>query len=194
MDSIVQFLTGEAGIFAAVVAALGLVAAVVALVRPFTEQRRKNAEEAGQLEIIGTHIGVLYEWSNTREMRFTISNAGNRPVILLALRVHVDSCSPSETVHQTRTAAPVDVYQHRVELSADRSTFDIRERTFGGQRGPLNFEKGETSAFMVKLVSRSTLVYKLRVEAEWYDIGKPQDIQETHTEYIDVDFPQCTPQ
>ncbi|WP_328403929.1 hypothetical protein OHS70_34060 [Streptomyces sp. NBC_00390] len=193
MNSIVEFFTAEAGVFAAVVAVIGLLGAIVALLRPYFESRRKSSEDVGRLEIAALHISDLAEWSTAREMRFTLSNAGNRQAILVSLRLCVESSSPSRTIHRTRTAAPVAVYQHRVELSPEGSSFDIRGRSFSDQIKPLNFEKGETMAFVVKLVSPASYVYHMRVEAAWYDVGEPQAIRQSYTEYVDIDFPQSAP-
>lgn len=193
MTSIVGFLTADAGVFAAVVAAIGLLAAVVALLRPSLEARRKKTEDTARLEIAALHLSGPAEWSTAHELRFTVSNAGSRPAVLVSLELFVESFEPSRTVHRTITAAPVEVYQHRVELSPDKPRVDVRARSFSDQVKPLNFEKGETAAFVVKLVSRAPQVYRLRVEVEWYDVGEPQAKRWSYAPYVDVDFPQCGP-
>jgi hypothetical protein len=190
MASIEQFLTSKTGAFAAIAAACGLLVLLHGAVRPYVTDRRDNRRNRAQLRISAPDLSELVTWANARDLRFTITNSGGRPAILRELRLRVDSCEPSPTTRSTSTAAPITVYEHRVELAPGKDLIDIRKRNFGTQLPPLNFDKGESAAFVVKLVSTSPHVYRLRVEALWSDSGDLDSERLAHTEYLTADYPK----
>ncbi|MFD5841930.1 hypothetical protein [Streptomyces chartreusis] len=189
MADVLDFLTSTTGVVPALVVLVGLVAAVVGVVRPSLSDRRTRRESRAALVFSEPWLTDVATWSRSCELRFMVSNSGKSTVILRAVRLVVLNREPSRSLRQTEPAAPVVVHKHRVELRPDRDEYDIRSRMFGGSAQPLSYAQGETEAFIVKLVSREPYRYEFRLDLEWFDATTPARAQVASSDPLTVDFP-----
>jgi hypothetical protein len=187
--TLIRFLTSPTGIFAAVVAVVGLAATIYGVIRPQVVQRRTRREGRAKLAIFDLDLDDLAAWGSIREIRFKITNSGGASLVMTSLQVRVMEAFPSQTTRTTDVAAPVVVYRHRVALEPDSHVYDLLRRRFGPDSPPLSLTPGETVAYIVKLVSKKPYIYRLRVEADWFDTTRPDKPSHCHTDTLTADFP-----
>jgi hypothetical protein len=185
----INFMTSKSGLVAAVVVLIGLAVAVQGLARPWLTDRRDARSKRPHLVISTLQLSELKPYSPSRELRFTIGNAGGGEGLMTSLRLRVLDHGRSEEPRQTVTAAPIDVYEHRVELKIDKVVYDIRARAFGPAAAPLKYAEGSVDAFVVTLVAKEPQWYRVRVEASWYDVKVPTDSHECGSDEVIADFP-----
>ncbi len=148
-----ESVTSKTGLVAAVVVLVGLAAAVQGLARPWLTDRRESRAKLPGLAISALQLSALKPYASIRELRFTISNTGGGIGLLTTLQLRVLSHGPSEEPRETVVAAPIDVYEHRVELNVSEDIYDIRGRAFGSAAPPLKYAEGAVDAFVVTLVA-----------------------------------------
>lgn len=189
MSGFINFVTSKSGLIAAVVVLVGLAVAMQGLVRPWLIDRRDARNKRPSLIISTLQLSELKSYSNSRELRFTIANAGGGEALMTSLRLHVLDYGRSEEPRQTVTAAPIDVYEHRVELKIGKVDYDIRARAFGPAAAPLKYAEGSVDAFVVTLVAKEPQWYRVRVEADWCDVKVPSDSRDSTSDEVMADFP-----
>lgn len=189
MSGFINFVTSKSGIIAAVVVLIGLAVAVQGLVRPWLTDRRDARSKQPRLVISTLQLSELKSYSRSRELRFTIGNAGGGEALMTSLRLRVLDHGRSEKPRQTVTAAPIDVYEHRVELKIGKDDYDIRARAFGPAAAPLKYTEGSVDAFVVTIVAKEPQWYRVRVEADWCDVKMPTDSRDCSSEEVTADFP-----
>jgi FtsP/CotA-like multicopper oxidase with cupredoxin domain len=193
----IDFLTSKTGMFAAVVAVVGLAYALWKFYTEITDRRAKRNKEqadkarAGQgLAIVDQQLSELSLSSNSYELRFVITNQGSAKQVMRALRLHVTSRKACLHKRDSYTMAPIKVHKHHVQLEAGEDVYDIRKRHFGPGNEPLAFDPGEVEAFVVKLSSAETMAYVFHVEAEWYGAADPDKIGTTQADALEAAFPE----
>lgn len=189
MSKIIDFLTSDTGLFAAIAAAIGVVAAVFGIVQPAMARRREIREAKANLAMTSPLLSDLSRSSNSYDLRFEITNTGVHSAVAVAVRLRVLEHAPSVTVTPTVTEAPLRVNSHRVKLRPDRALYDVRAREYGPTRPPLAFAEGEAEAFSIKLVADEPQRYVVRIEVEWYDTKDPTNACTLLSEQVEVDFP-----
>ena len=190
MVDIIKFLTSPGGIFASLMAILGLIATVFGILQPFIDRRRECRESKAQLHIADLQLSPLSRSSNSYEMRFVITNVGQSKAIMRRLLIRVLNRIASTATVATVPEAPLRVHVHRVELIEGNNLYDLRSRAFGTALPPLSFEEAEAEGFVVKIVSREHMQYELRVEAEWYDAKDPEQLQTLRSGSVLLTFPR----
>lgn len=189
LDSLVDFVTSKTGIFAALVGLVGLAVAFQTLIRPWLVDRRDERAKRPRLLISPVQLSDLKSYASSRELRFTLGNGGGGVALMTSLRLRVLEHGDSVTPRQTRTAAPLDVYQHRVEFQKDKDEYDVRARAFGPAVAPLKYESGHVDAFVVTLVAKDPQWYRFVVQADWQDIRNPSEVHTCQSDECLADFP-----
>jgi hypothetical protein len=184
-----EFLTSRNGVFAATVAVLGVVATIVALVRPTLQARRDRSDSKAQVRLTAPNVGELSPHARWREVSLMAVNSGGGTAVLISLHIVVVSREPSPTTRTTSPGAGITVHRHRVDLRANKDEYDVRSTAFGKNEEPLHLGSKEQEAFVIKLVSDEPIQYHLRIEARWFDSSDPDVIQTTSAEF-EADFPQ----
>lgn len=192
-----DFLNSKTGIFAAIVAVVGLAGALWKFYVEITDRRAKSADKQATakrsnqgLAIVDLQLSELSLSSNAYELRFLLTNTGSAPLIMRALRIHVTARSEPERARDSHTMAPIKVYKHEVRLGPKEDVYDIRKRHFGRGNEPLAFDPGEASAFVVKLVSEELKRYSFHVEAEWYGATAPEKSGTVGSATLSAEFPE----
>lgn len=189
MNEFIQFLTSKTGLFAALVAIVGLVAAVAGLIRPTLDRRRAARAAKAALTLTEPFLSELSASSNSYDLHFEITNSGGSSAVAVAVRLRVLQRLPCTAFVPSFTEAPLRVNRHRVKIQADKDLYDVRARAYGSSAPPLAFAATETEAFVVKLVSDESQHYSIRIEVEWYDAKSPGTSRTAHSLPVDVDFP-----
>jgi hypothetical protein len=189
MGGFIHFVTSQSGIIAAVVVLVGLAVAVQGLIRPWLADRRDVRNKRPRLVISTLQLSDLKPYSRSRELRFTIGNAGGGEALMTSLRLRVVDHGSSEELRQTVTAAPIDVYEHRVEFKPGKDVYDIRARAFGPAAPPLKYTEGSVDAFVVTLVAKEPQWYRVNVEADWCDVKVPASACDCNSDEVIADFP-----
>lgn len=191
-----EFLTSKTGIFAAIVAVLGLAATLWKFYKDFADEREKRgkrqvekARAALGLTIVDQQLSDLSLAANSYELRFVVTNRGPSKLIMRALRLHVDAREECQETRDSYTMAPLQVHKHQVRLIAGEDVYDIRKRNFSPGNEPLAFDPGEAHAFVVKMVSEETMLYAFHVEAEWYGAADPDKSDIVKAEALRAAFP-----
>lgn len=185
----VTWLTSTTGIFAAIVAVVGLLGGLVVLLSPLNTSWRRRRRNRKSIVITRLDIGELSKSSDSRDLRFQVVNSGSTRCMLQSIRLVVDAHGVSEQPRHTRPEAGVVVHKHRVELAPGKDNYDIRSRAFGPRLPPIALDPGESEAFLVKVVSREHQWYKLRVVADWFDSKDVTTVRPASSDLAYVDFP-----
>ena len=188
-----ESVTSKTGLVAAVVVLVGLAAAVQGLARPWLTDRRESRAKLPGLAISALQLSALKPYASIRELRFTISNTGGGIGLLTTLQLRVLSHGPSEEPRETVVAAPIDVYEHRVELNVSEDIYDIRGRAFGSAAPPLKYAEGAVDAFVVTLVAKEPQWYLIRVDASWCDVKALGESRCSTSDEVVADFPPSKP-
>lgn len=189
MTGVLDFLTSKVGLFAGVLAILALAATVQTLIRPWLLDRRESRRSVARLDIADVSLGDLSKSSSSRDLRFCLTNGGNRGAVLVDLIVSVSASRSSHKELFTETEAEVPRRIHRVDLRPGARDYDIRARRFGPEPGLLTFAPGETEPFLVRLTSVDAECYELRVVASWFDTGESSVSRRAETVTLTADFP-----
>ena len=189
MNDILRFFDSRDGIFAAVVAAVGLIAAFMGLIRPYLSERRARKTAKAAVVLTEPLLSYLSNSSRSCELRFELANGGKSTAVVTSVFLEVLSHHASSALRATLTEAPIVVYEYRIELHPDTQAYDIRPRLFGPQVPPISLAEGEVEAFVVKLVSPKPHWYEFRIAAEWYDSKLPSAPRIVRTSPLSVDFP-----
>jgi hypothetical protein len=189
VSTILDFLTSDTGLFAAIAAAVGVVAAVVGVVQPILARRRESREARANLAMTSPLLSDLSLSSNSYDLRFEMTNTGVHTAVAVAVRLRVLERGPSTTVVPTVTEAPLRVNSHRVKLRPEHDLYDVRARAYGPALPPLAFADGEAEAFSIKLVADEPQRYVIRIEVEWYDTKNPAHVCALLGKPVEVDFP-----
>lgn len=189
MNDILRFFESRTGIFAAIIAMVGLIATIIGLVRPYLSERRTRKAAEAAVALTKPAVSKLSNSSRSCELRFQLANSGKNTAIVTSICLEVVSHHPSSTLRETLTEAPIVVHEHRIELRPDAQTYDIRPRLFGPKLPPISLAEGEVEAFVVKLVSLQPHWYEFYIEAEWYDSKVPNVPHTVRTSPQSVDFP-----
>lgn len=189
MSSVTDFFTSTGGIFAAVAAIVGLLAALQTLVRPIVSTWATRRRALASIGLARPQVGAVAPSSNSCDLQFELVNTGERPVIVSSIRLVVDAARPSTRQVVSVPEAPLAVRRHRVELDPATREYDVRARMFSAETPPLSFVEGEAEAFVVKLVSGVSHHYTFHLEIDWYDAKLPHESNCLRTDALDVDFP-----
>jgi hypothetical protein len=92
MGGFIHFVTSQSGIIAAAVVLIGLAVAVQGLIRPWLTDRRDARNKRPRLAISPLQLSDLKPYNNSRELRFTIGNAGGGESLMTSLRLRVRGC------------------------------------------------------------------------------------------------------
>ncbi len=185
----VDLFSSKTGLFAAIVAVIGLLVAVQTLLMPYIVAARERRHAEASLRMTPVDVSAVAPSSNSCELRFGLVGGGGRGVVVTAVLLGVSSVKPSETIVASVPEAPLNVYAHRVELRPDATSYDIRSRVFTAEVAPLRVSPGEVEAFVVKLVSMTSHVYDVHVTVQWYDVNRPEDQRSLRSEDLNIDFP-----
>ena len=82
MDSVISFFTSKGGIFAAIVAVLGLVALIVGLVRPVLQGRREAVQARPDLQLSNVSVEPPPPHSEAEQATFEILNTGGGKAVV----------------------------------------------------------------------------------------------------------------
>jgi hypothetical protein len=185
-----HWVTSNTGLFATIAAILAVLVSASTLIQPILSYRKSRKDVPGSLRLSGVELGIVSRSSRSCELRFTVSNSGTSPTVLTGIRLHVNACGRSERMRKLKVQAPLVVHKHRVELDPAISDYDIRSRKFAPALPPLSFARGETEAFLVKLVSHDPHWYEFVVIVDWFDTLNPDLPKHQTSESMRVDFPQ----
>jgi hypothetical protein len=192
-----EFLTSKTGIFAAIVAIVGLAASLWKFYKDLAEEREKRGKKQAEkaraalgLAIADQQLSDLSLSSNSYDLRFVVTNRGTSKLIMRALRLCVESREECQQTRDSYTMAPLQVHKHQVRLVAGEDVYDIRKRNFSPGNEPLAFDPGEAHAFVVKLVSEETMLYAFHVEAEWYGAADPDKSDVVRADSLRAAFPK----
>jgi hypothetical protein len=190
---IIHWLTSGTGVFAAIAAVIALLVGVYTLVGPVLSRRQAQKDAAGSLRLSAVDLGPVSRSSRSCELRFKVTNAGTSPCVLTGIRLHMNACDRSDRACQFKVEAPITVHKHRIELEPAISDYDIRSRKFAPALPPLSLARGETEAFLVKLVSHEPYWYEFVIIIDWFDTLNPDLLNSQTSESIRVEFPQSKP-
>jgi hypothetical protein len=187
MDSVISFFTSKGGIFAAIVAVLGLVALIVGLVRPVLQGRREAAQARPDLQLSNVSIEPPPPYSEAGQATFEIQNAGGGKAVLRDLLLLVSAHGRTELPKMTEPAAPVPLFTYKVTLSPSVREYDIRKKEFG--TSPLHsYDANEVESFQIELRSTEPQWYEFQIIVRWYDVKHPAEARELRTPTQRIDF------
>jgi hypothetical protein len=186
----VTWLTSPTGIFAAIIAIVGLLGGLAVLLTPAWTSWRSRAKVRTSITIAQFEFGELSRSSRSRELRFLVVNSGINKCVLNSIRFVVDAHGESRTLRNTVSEAGVTVHKHRVELEPEKVDYDIRSRAFGPKLPPIALDPGESEAFLVKVVSRKPYWYEVRVVVDWLDTTEATKTHLSSSDMTHIDFPR----
>lgn len=173
----IDALTDPSGIVAAIMVVLGLVAAVVGLIRPTLDRRRSAAASAARLVVSHVEVEEPPPHSEAATVSCNVQNAGGGVAVLDRLAFVVTDVGAVTEDRETIPAAPVPRFDFKVKLSPTTSEYDIRARTFGSAPDR-RYEAGEVESFMIEVTSSEPAWYDLRLIVGWYDVSSPEERNE----------------
>jgi len=173
----IDALTDPSGIVAAVVVVLGVVVAVVGLIRPALDRRRASAEAAARLEVSHIEAEEPPPHSEAGTVSFNVQNAGSGVAVLNRLEFRVTGVGAVTEERTSEAAAPVPRFDFKVKLSPSTSEYDIRAKTFGSAPDH-RYEEGEVESFLIEVTSTEPAWYELSLVVGWYDVSSPAEQRE----------------
>jgi hypothetical protein len=186
-----DFIVSQNSAIAALAIVVAILVALQTLFGPAANRRRAQRLTRKSLVLSGPELSGVAFYARSCELRFELSNAGESPAVVRAIRLRVSRTRASGTTRPVEVAAPITVHQNRVELRPDRSEYDVRARTYGPDLPPLTFAPGETEAFVVKLVSNEAYEYEFVVLIDWFSTRDPRNHRQLTSEALTVDFPRA---
>jgi hypothetical protein len=187
MNSVISFFTSGGGIFAAIVAVLGLVALIVGLVRPVLQGRREAAQARPDLRLSNVSVEPPPPYSEAGQVTFEILNTGGGKTVVHDLLLLVSAHGRTELPKMTEPAAPISVFTYKVTLSPSVREYDVRKKEFGTSP-PHSYDANEVESFQIELRSTEPQCYEFQVVARWYDVKHPADVRELRTPMQRIDF------
>lgn len=187
MDSVISFFTSRDGIFAAIVAVLGLVALIVGLVRPVLQSRREAVRARPDLQLSNVSVEPPPPYSEAGQTTFEIQNTGGGKAVLRDMLLHVLAHGPTELPKMTEPAAPVPLFTYKVTLNPSVREYDVRKKEFGTSP-PHSYDANEIESFQIELRSTEPQWYEFKVIVRWYDVKHPADVCELGTAMQRIDF------
>lgn len=179
----IDALTDPSGIVAALVVVLGIVAAVVGLVRPTLDRRRAAASAAARLVVSHVEVEQPPPHSEAGTVACNVQNAGSGVAVLNRLEFVVTGVGPVAEERTSEAAAPVPRFDFKVKLSPEATEYDIRAKTFGSAPDH-RYEEGEVESFLIEVTSTEPAWYELSLVVGWYDVSSPD---EPHEEVMALD-------
>jgi len=173
----IDALTDPTGIVAAVVVVLGLVVAVVGLIRPTLDRRRAAADAAARLEVSHVVVEQPPPHSEAGTVACNVQNAGSGVAVLNRLEFRVTGVGAVTEERTSEAAAPVPRFDFKVKLSPSTSEYDIRAKTFGSAPDH-RYEQGEVESFLIEVTSSEPAWYGLSLVVGWYDVSSPGEQRE----------------
>lgn len=181
LDKIVSFLTSKTGIFAAIVALVGLIGGILKIFpidgfckRPVLSISQVRTLDAPPHSAAGT-------------ASFQLMNTKDGTAVMSDLLLIVTACGVTKTPKMVQPAAPVPQFSYKVTLSPRVRKYDVRKKEFG-MPTPHSYKKEEIEDFVVELRSIVPQWYKFYFLIHWYDSKKPKRILELRSPELYIEF------
>lgn len=112
MGDLVEAVTSDRGVFAALTAVFGLVAVVVGLVRPVLKSRRDAAGAVPDLQLASITVEPPPDHSDAGVASFELVNVRGGTAVLRDLLLEIRDHGPLERPRMTVPAAPVPQFTY----------------------------------------------------------------------------------
>jgi hypothetical protein len=188
MDRVIEFLTSETGVVAALLVLITLIGGILGLVRPFLKARREKRAATPELCLAAAKAKQPPAWSDAGEVSFQLVNQRGGQAVMTEMRLVVLECGDSEKTKKVEPAAPVTQYTYKVRLSRNVETYDVRAKKFGPKPEPHSFGEGEVESYVLEITSEELLWYRFVMEVEWYDGARSGEIRTLTSDELELEF------
>lgn len=187
MESITEFFTSKTGIFAAIVAVVSLIGAILKITTTLKKEKKERDAEVSDLAVSGVTVEDPPPWSEAAKASFQIMNGQGGKAVMSDLLLIVTDHGESSTPKMVEAAAPVPQYSFKVVLKPDVAEYDVREKEFGSPE-PHSYIRGEVESFSIELRSTQPQWYQFHFLVRWYDVARPNEQQSLRTPDLRVEF------
>lgn len=187
MESIINFLTAETGIIAAILVVIALIGGLQKVVLPMVAERRSKRASVADLSMSNVKVEDPPPWSVAATANFEIMNPQGGNAVMTDLMLVITGNGQSETPKMVEAAAPIPQFTYKVTLEPGVNEYDVRKKEFGSAE-PHSYARGEIEAFTIELRSSEPQWYEFYFLVRWYDLANSGDIRELRSSPLRVEF------
>jgi hypothetical protein len=131
----------------------------------------KKPTEA-RVGLIDLGISDKVKYNDAKELRFVLVNNGTGSAIVTSMKLAVMDCGLNTNLKTLQIAAPLQVYEYRLNLEPHVKEYQIISPLFTKKQTSFYLKAGDADSFLINLLSKEAYWYEFEVRVEWMDTSR----------------------